>query len=150
LTVSEYLISYPRPYRRGRQLIEVADVDAAYPEVTRDSGRRVVGMRVMEGTGRHNRKLLRIIGLNYTRSGQPMASSSGTVVVQNTAESLRTAIRAVRPQELERLQAIDSEIERLRLDRQEVLKLAWQRGHVVGVGELRQKADRHLERRSSG
>lgn len=150
MSVAKYLISYPRPYRRGRQLVEVADVDAAYPEVTRDSGRRVVGMRVMEGTGRHDRKRLRIIGRNYTRSGQPVASSSGTVVVQNTAESVRTALRAVLPQELERLQAIDSEIERLRLERQEVLKLAWQRGHVVGVGELRQKANRHLGRRSGG
>jgi hypothetical protein len=45
------------------------------------------------------------------------------------------------------LHAIDAEIERLRSERREVLRLAWQRGHVVGVGELRAKADQRLKQR---
>ena len=147
---AKYLISYPRPFKRGRQLVEVADVEAAYPEVTRDTGRRVVGMRVSEGTGRYERKLLRIMGVTYTRSGQPVVASSGSVVALNTAEGVKSAVRAIRPQELGRLQAIDSEIERLRSERREVLRLAWQRGHVVGVGELRAKADQRLKRRGGG
>lgn len=144
---TKYLISYPRPFRRGRQFVEVADVDAAYTEVTHDTGRRIVGMRLSEGTGRYDRKLLRIMGVTYTRSGQPVVASSGSVVVRNTAEAVKSAVRAIRLQELERLQAIDSEIERLRSERREVLRLAWQRGHVVSVGALRAKADERLKQR---
>jgi hypothetical protein len=105
-------------------------------------------MRVSEGTGRYDRKLLRVMGVTYTRSGQPVVASSGSVVVRNTAEAVRSAVRAIRPQELERLHAIDAEIERLRSERRKVLRLAWQRGHVVGVGELRAKADRRLKQRT--
>lgn len=121
---AKYLITYPRPFKRGRQLVEVADVEAAYPEMTRDTGKRIAGMRVSEGTGRYDRKLLRIMGVTYTRSRQPVVASSGSVVVLNTAEGVKSAVRAIRPQELERLQAIDSEIERLRSERREALKLA--------------------------
>ena len=139
---SKYLIAYPQPGRSGRRYVEALDLDAYYPDQTRDRGRRLAGMALRESTGRPNLRQLRLMAMVRSRSGGTMAMGN-SVIVANSAADIRKAVRAVRAQELELLADIDRQLSDLRARRQEALALAWRRGHHVAVGELRAKADTH-------
>ena len=104
-------------------------------------------MALRESTGRPNLRHLRLMAMVRSRSGGIMAMGN-SVILANSAASIRNAVRAVRSQELELLADIDRQLGELRTRRQEALALAWRRAHHVAVGELRAKADRH--RRDKG
>jgi hypothetical protein len=140
---TKYLLAYPQLSGRGRRFIEALDLDAFYPDQTRDTGRRIAGMPMRESTGKPNRRQLRLMALVQSRTGGMMGMGN-SLVVANTATSVRNAVRAMRPQELEQLESVDRQLAELRAQRQELLRLAWQRGHHVAVGELRAKADRRV------
>ena len=139
---SKYLIGHPQPGRRGRRYVEALDLDAYYPDQTRDTGRKLAGMVLRESTGRPNLRQLRLMAMVRSRSGGIMAMGN-SVIVANSAAGIRNAVRAVRSQEVELLEDIDRQLSELRARRQEALALAWRRGHHVSVGELRAKADSH-------
>lgn len=68
--------------------------------------------------------------------------------VESTAAGVKQAVRRIRPQEAERLAAIDAEIEAheqaigaLRQERREVVTVAWTNGHVVRVAEVAPQGD---------
>ena len=67
-----------------------------------------------------------------------------------TAEGVRAVVRRLRPQEAERLDALDAEEQRLRERRKELMAEAWAKGHVVTVAEVRALADAALARRKKG
>ena len=147
MTETNYLIAYPQPGRRGRRYVEALDLDAYYPDQTRDTGRRLAGMMLRESTGRPNLRHLRLMAMVRSRSGGIM-SMGNSVIVPNSAAGIRNAVRAVRTQEFELLADIDRQLGEMRARRQEAVSLAWRRGHHVAVGELRAKADGH--RRDKG
>nr|ART39130.1 H356 [uncultured bacterium] len=138
---TKYLLAYPQPSGRGRRFIEALDLDAFYPDQTRDTGRRIAGMPMRESTGKPNRRQLRLMVLVQSRTGGIMGMGN-SLVVNNTSIGVRNAVRSIRPQELDQLEAVDRQLAELRAQRQELLRLAWQRGHHLPLGELRAKADR--------
>lgn len=142
MTEAKYLIVCSQPGRRGRRYVEALDLDAYYPDQTRDTGRRLAGMVLRESTGKPNLGRLRLMAMVRSRWGG-MIGMGNSVIVANSAAGIRNAVRAVRPQEHELLEDIDRQMGELRTRRQEALALAWRRGHHVAVGELRAKADRH-------
>lgn len=118
----------------GRRARLVSSFSAHYAERRRDSGKRIMGMPVLEWTGTYDKSRIGILSGGVGRTGIPA-----------TAAGVKKHLRRIRPQELERIQALDEEIRMLSRKRAALIREAFTRGHVVTLAEVKAKADANAE-----
>jgi len=143
----EYLL---RTGPRRTDVVQVGQIGARHPEINRV--KRDYGVfREVEGTGRRDRRFVRIFAtrgdedrgpqVSYAHGGR---SSAGAVAyTSSNAAGVKSVLRRLRPQEAEELDALDREIAELqqqlgqvRNRRMEVIQRAWASGHVVRLQEV--------------
>lgn len=122
--------------RRGGRIYQPETIDAFYLEAREPTGESLAGMRVMRGTGRFNRERI------HLRAGK-----FGTLSIERAPDAVKRHLRRLRPQEAERLDEIDADIERLQAERRELMATAWAKGHVITLKEITDMADAHLAAR---
>lgn len=126
---------------RGRRVnasyyIESEDkpFSCSYPPVYRE-GKREFGLRNLEVVpGRYERD-----ALSFAVGG------SGGYRTRLTKDAVDRQLRHVRQEELDAIAAIDAELALLKVRRREAVERAWQKGHVVTVSELAQRATARLQ-----
>jgi len=124
--------------RVAARLFQTSTIRATHPEIRKVRYHSLAGMRIGHsvGTGRIDRKKIDI--------SSPDASSF-VFRIAATAEAIKAVLRRIRPQEAEVLDAIDrdiadvqSRLNALKDRRQDALRTAWQRAHVVRLAEIEQ------------
>lgn len=130
------------------------EVLVQHPVIFRQAGRQstVAGIpiRRMESTGRRDRTVFEIIVRSGTTArGLATVRSRDRAGAQASAAGIKKVCRRLRPREAERIEAIDAEIAELerrvaeaRDRRQEAVREAWARAHVVRLAELEELARR--------
>jgi hypothetical protein len=119
-----------------------------YKEKTRSTRRSLGGFNVIEHSGWDKTKLS--IHARQGDHAQPVKSGNGTktgssfgVTVPATAAGVKTGVRRLRPEEAERIEEIDMNIQRLQDEikacrgaRDHWVATAWTRGHAVRLNEI--------------
>ncbi len=105
--------------------VDKADLKVRFQTRTRDTGRTIAGMRLIESDG-------------YDRSYLSIDIGLGTIYgCDNTREGVNAKLRSLRDDDAEILRTIDEQIAELRMHRRTALSKAWTRAHKVPVGSLR-------------
>lgn len=126
------------------------EVGVAHPIIYRQAG-NLGPFNRMESTGRRDSKRFDIaIRKGTSALGYDTSRSRDHGYSEATAASVKKAVRRLRDQEAEKLDAIDGEIAELeqqiaalRTRRVEVVREAWTKGNVVRLAELEQMADEY-------
>jgi hypothetical protein len=131
----EFLLNFRwRPAR----IFQASELTAEHPEIRKTTYSNLGGFRFGHsvGTGRIDRRKLDI------RSPQV---SSFVFRVTATAEGVKSVLRRIRPQEAEQLDDIDAQIVSLEAQlaglrdrRKATLHVAWQRGNVVRLKDIKE------------
>lgn len=120
------------------------DVRATWPAIRKEVGRNGVFVTT-EATGRYDRSKLRLMVLDEERCRNKYGNKTSVTrrVVANTAAGVKSVLRRIRPEELERIEAKDTEIaeaketlKRLQYERADIVQEAWTKAHVVRLNEL--------------
>jgi hypothetical protein len=128
----------------NRKYVQVEKIRAWFKEIQREIRPKFGGpFRHMEGTGRFNKSIIELFGRNYEEN------------VRNSAD-LKDKFRRIREQEAVDLRATDDlirdaeiRLQRLRGEREELVKVAFQKGHVVYLNEVRDVAEANLAARKT-
>ncbi len=110
------------------------ELHVSHSEINRDTGRKIIGFREVEGTGRY-----RTDQLNVHCAGR-------TIYIPASKYAVDRQVRRMRPQEFEQLVDIDARIATLQAERSALIKTAFDKGHVVPVGELRRLGQEWLDK----
>lgn len=144
--MEQFVIKRNRPRGDRRSPYVVAEeIGVKHPEIHRDTGRRIGGLvPIVESTGRRDRKRLELEVLRGTtaRGGEP-SRSRDRVDTDASGAGVKRVCRRLRPQEAERLAAIDGEIAEIEADlraardrRESLVREAFAKGHVVRLAQM--------------
>ena len=125
MTQHRYLVNY------NKRVLQVAYFTAYHPNITVDSGERILEMRVMKSTGKTDKSK---VTLYLGDRGQAFTFTSLL-----TAAAIKSRIRKLRDSEAEKLDAIDMQLETLRQERKGLLRAAWTKANVVTLKEVVEK-----------
>jgi hypothetical protein len=138
---------------RGRNSVVVADdLHVEFPIKYREKGRRdspLGEIREMESTGQRDRGLFRFRVREGTfGTGGKTSRSRCQADSPTTAAGVKKVVRALRPQEEEKLAAIDArrrelyeQIDAVETERDEFVRQAFSKGNVVRITELEAMAE---------
>jgi hypothetical protein len=134
MTQPKYLI---RPHSQLR-ISQIDDYTAHHPEITKDSGKRLFGLQVVEGTGKVNKNQ---VAISPKERGDSFRISL-------TSEAVKSHIRKLRDIEATKLNVIDEQMEFLRQERRKVLQTAWIKANVVTLKEIVEKIESEARNQS--
>jgi hypothetical protein len=150
VTVTETQTYILKP-RRGQSPVTGQEVDVTYNERRRPVGKPTMGFQVVEHASWDHNNVRVTVHNGKTELGtrRPARRAEGGrspdryAFVPWTATGIKTVLRKMRPEEAERIAAVDEEIAVLeeqirerRPARAEIVEEAFRRGHVVRLNEL--------------
>lgn len=135
---------------RHNRYVQADEVTAVREEVTRAARRQPMsdlGFTVIEGTGRYRTDVLRLLIKDCRRAaGQKYGMLRP--LIHRSAAGVKGTLRRLRPEEAERLDALDARIEEaenaltlLRVERRDTVREAWAKAHVVRLAEVEATLD---------
>lgn len=146
-----FVVKLPMRTKRGAYLVTVPDLRLRWRERRRVKRVLAHGMREVEGTGNADKSRL-----SFGRYGSDAVRSTGLNgrdpqyhAIPANAAGVKSTIRQMRPQELERVAAVDEKIDALkkqiadlREERDAIVREAWSKGHAVRLADCKAIADR--------
>jgi hypothetical protein len=149
-----FLLKASHPKRGRNSVLTADDLQVRFPRKHKPTGRRIGGLFTEVTDAGVDRKRLELYPRDgRTGDGRPAHAAWARNEAGASGADLKRTIRRLRPQEAEQLAAIDARLEEakrvlgeIRDERDEAVRKAFAKGHVVTVAELTEMAERHERR----
>jgi len=151
-----FLLRASHPKRGRNSVLTTDDLQVRFRHKVKATGRQIGGLFTEVTDAGIDRKHLELHSRDgRAGDGRPAHASWARNEAGATGAAVKRILRRLRPQEAEQLAAIDARLEQakralaeIRGERDEAVRRAFAKGHVVTVSELTEMAEHH-ERRPS-